>query len=546
MKKIIPISLLVIACLVSSSTVIARSTINVPMTDPVYRDLDRILGAGLVKDYIYGQRPFSREEVVRMLTEAQENLKIKKENLFVHNSTMDFLLDLEEITNRRLRQYQNPGNSQSNNNLYLRTLDNIILDLNLLDSPPRKIPTNNGAGFFINATVNPLVRYQEGRHYVDGETFALETQHWAQLSPYFSLFVHPRFALKIPNGRSSNGEVIIQKLYGKVALRNLEIQFGRDSLIWGQSPPGTLLFSSNARPLDMIKLTNSELFKFPWIFKHLGNFKGTFFFANLGPEHIYKNDFLAGFKISLQPHPLIELGLSSISNFGGQGAPDISFGTGVRDFFGWVPFGGISTTDDPISNRIAGVEVKFRIPPLSNLQLYLEMCLDDKTEVQVKQTFVDDAAYLAGIYLPKIFANSLDLRLEVRGAWVIFYRHNTFPDGYTLNNLLIGDPLGPDAWSIEVTSNLLLSPKTLLTFSFVEEVRDSDTYNRGSDGVSTVANHLPQERRTRLMSLWQHEWNDNWRSGIRFGYEKTTQFEFVPGNNINNFLGQLLLSYQFD
>lgn len=543
MKKIIPISLLVIACLVLSSTVIARSTINVPMTDPVYRDLDRILGAGLVKDYIYGQRPYSREEIIRLLTEAQKTVQIKKNESISFDSSIDFFLNLEEVINKRLKEYRSLDEKKKNKSFYFVPLSNASLDLALLDSPARSIPPNNGVGA-INAVINPLVQYQGGHHYVEGGTLGLETQHWAQLSSYFSAFAHPRFALLAPTTGSTNGEVIVQELYGKAGIGNFEVEVGRDSLVWGQSPEGDFLLSTNARPLDMIKISNPHPFKFPWIFKHLGNFKGTFFLANLGPERSFKNDFLAGIHLSLQPHPLIELGLSSVFNAGGQGAPTFSFVDGVRDFFGFIPFGGINETDKSISNRISGVEGRFMIPPLADMSLYLEMLIDDKSDNSFKSLFIDGNAYLAGIYLPRLSrSGTFDLRLETKWLSPIFYRHGTFTDGNTMNGLLFGNPLGPDAWSVEAITNVTFSPKLNLTFDFSAEFRESNTYVRTD--INTVVSDGPKEKRYRSILGWQQEWNRHWESSLKVGYERANTFNFEPGRNLDNFLGQILLTYHF-
>jgi hypothetical protein len=44
---------------------------TVPLDDPVYQDLDRILGIGLVDHPIVGQRPFTRAEIARLVAQAR-------------------------------------------------------------------------------------------------------------------------------------------------------------------------------------------------------------------------------------------------------------------------------------------------------------------------------------------------------------------------------------------------------------------------------------------------------------------------------------------
>ncbi len=541
MKKIILIALSLTYLIGLSPPLLARSSINIPVSDPIYRDLDRLMGAGLIKSYLYGQRPYTQEEIVRMLHEAQEQLEKEKNSSITLDASIDFFLDLEDVINHRLQQYDS---SDQKKDFVIAPLESLTFETTLLDSPIRQVPPSNGVGS-INAFINPLVNYQNGRHYVDGSVVALETRHWAQLTPYFSLFAHPRFATLIPNTGPAKAEAIAQELYGKFGIGNFELQVGRDQIVWGQSPQGTFLFSTNARPLDMIKITNPHPFRFPWIFQHLGNFKGTFFLANLGPERFHKNDFLTGLKLSLQPHPLLELGLSTFFDTGGQGSPNISLKDGIHEFFGFIPFAGISDADLPgLANRISGIEGSLRIPPLRNLQLYLEMYIDDKSDTSFKAMFVDGNAYLAGFYLPRVFNNGLlDLRFEVKRTPAIFYRHSDFPDGHTLNGLLLGDPLGPDARGFEVTSNIFISPKTTVTFNMDVEFRDSNIDTRLAE--TQIITDLPRERRFRSIAAWQREWNDHWDSSLKLGYERASTFNFEPGRNLNNFLGQFLLTYHF-
>ena len=47
---------------------------NVDISHPVYRYIDKLSGLNLVSDIIYGQRPYSREEIARIYLEAKKNM----------------------------------------------------------------------------------------------------------------------------------------------------------------------------------------------------------------------------------------------------------------------------------------------------------------------------------------------------------------------------------------------------------------------------------------------------------------------------------------
>jgi len=46
---------------------------------------------------------------------------------------------------------------------------------------------------------------------------------------------------------------------------NLELEVGRDSLWWGPGYNGALLMTNNARPFDLVKLSNAYPYRIPWI-----------------------------------------------------------------------------------------------------------------------------------------------------------------------------------------------------------------------------------------------------------------------------------------
>lgn len=50
----------------------AQATPYVPTLDPAYRDLDALVSAGLVRDVMAGERPYSRSGFARFVAEAEE------------------------------------------------------------------------------------------------------------------------------------------------------------------------------------------------------------------------------------------------------------------------------------------------------------------------------------------------------------------------------------------------------------------------------------------------------------------------------------------
>src|SRR5918996_3863358 len=51
----------------------AYSSVTVPIEEPVYRRIDKLVAFGLIKTQMIGQRPYVRAEIARLIAEAMEN-----------------------------------------------------------------------------------------------------------------------------------------------------------------------------------------------------------------------------------------------------------------------------------------------------------------------------------------------------------------------------------------------------------------------------------------------------------------------------------------
>src|SRR3954463_3951549 len=61
-----------IVALAPAGVLRAQATVTVPVQDPVYRDLDRLFGSGLIKTMVVGMRPYSRREIARIIADASK------------------------------------------------------------------------------------------------------------------------------------------------------------------------------------------------------------------------------------------------------------------------------------------------------------------------------------------------------------------------------------------------------------------------------------------------------------------------------------------
>ena len=539
-----------------------QASVNVNLLDTVYRDIDKLVGQGLVDKIIMGQRPFSRREIARITGEAIRNLpRLEKrlENSEISEKKKERIRKrleyIEPILLRLKKRFQEemiqlgylPGRSKWYS---VHLLDQTDFDTSVDNSLPRGIPPT-GLGT-TDAIINPLLQYRQGRHIVDGSNLSLETSSWLRASDHFALLVRPRFQLGLGrDGQPDLNDAYVQELYGKIFFKNFEIEVGRDNVFYGQGYDAGLLLSKNPRGLDMIKISNDIPGFLPWVFKYMGAQKLSFFYADLGPEQNFPNAYLVGWKWSLQPFSFWEIGFSNILQSGGDGSPSASFGKRVADVFPIVDFAIVTDEDFQISNKLAGVDMRFRIPPARNLELYVEAIIDDYDARRLKSIFWQDAGYVFGFYLPRLMdSGALDLRMEFHHTGIRFYRHAQFTSGWTLNKFILGDQLGPDGNAIYTWLNWDINSQNLITFSGAYERRSNDNYIsiEDDDGFEFVkVSDLPKENRIRTVASWQHR-----VVGLpilffaQLGYERVINFDFLEGNNRNNFLGRIHFQIFFD
>ncbi len=541
---IVFLSLILITALPSSLSASAYSTSNVPVDDSVYRDLDKLIAFGLIKDAIYGQRPWSRKEIARMILEAEKNSE-DRGLLTPDDREISKVIAIDDLL-RRLKSDYREELSDSPKTLRIYPLESVRFDYTFLDSPSRAVPQQNGLGE-IEARINPLVAYREGRHYVDGNTLGLETAHVAQLTKYASLYVRPRLEVLVPNTGSNKINAAFQQLYGKFAYKNFEIQAGRDSLVWGQGEFGGLLFSNNARPLDMIKLGNSSPFFLPWIFRHLGLNAIQVFFADLGPERILPRAILSGFKWTLKPFSFLEMGLNHAITMGGRGADDPSVAEAIGEFTGVFSAFTKNKQQTADTNRLFSLDARLTLPFVRNAVVYGEIGFEDMNK-ELKVLFEDNAAYAFGLYFPTLTnEGDLDLRFEYQHIPGGVYRHGRYLSGHVLNGRILGSELGPDGDSIAAKINYDINPSSRWTTLLSYERRDSDHFGAllsGSELIDIIqTQNNPAEHRFRGRTNLSWRCTKKIRVEMGAGYEHVWNAGFVRSNRGNNVTAMLGVNF---
>ena len=437
----------------------AVSSVNVPLDSWVYPALDKLESHRLIDSAVSGTKPYSRLEVARLIKEAmnkwEEFLAQGRGSGFAEKELIPSLLDrLKNAFKPELIEWGALEGSPASS--FLKPVDEIILKYQYQSDNPIVRPQ---IGSPATHAIYPIYN-NDGIVYEKRHNASVELTGEGRLWNHLSLYYQPIFTMFDGKGT----KVELEKGYLKAEGFNLELEAGRDSLWWGPGNHGALLMTNNARPFDMIKLSNPQ----PFLIPLLGPLKVNLFVSRLDYEQPYiENPTLYGLRLNFKPLPILEFGLSQIAIFGGQGRNDL----GVGDYFK-ILYGNKNRENTNLdSNQQLALDFSLRWPDLNrllplarSLKIYGEWGAEDTGKPP------DRRAFLLGLTLNDLFLTGrADLRLEytntaphaIPSAW---YTHPFYPPIY--HERIFGHHVGSDGEDIFARLTGYLSPKLTLGLDF--------------------------------------------------------------------------------
>jgi hypothetical protein len=488
----------------------------VPMDSWVYSAFDRLAAMGYVKSGMFGMRPWTRLECARLLNEAEngsieDSSSSEAAKIYVQLSK-EFAGELREMGEGKNRSVQ---------------VESIYARVTGISGQPL------ADGYHFGATIiNDYGRpYQEGFNSADG--FSAWSTEGHLVAYVRAEYQHAPSAPALPESArqfisSSNGLPSLappttfqtvnrfQLLDSYVGLNfsNWQITFGPQTLWWGPSLGGPLMFSDNATPVNMLRINRVSPFKLPSFLGWLGPWRMETFLGQLtGHDFVFQTDtglvgqfgqplsrqpFLDGSRFSFKPLPDFELGFSFTVVFAGGPTPLTS-----HTFFHSYSPGNTAPggTGDP-GDRRSGLDFTFRIPGVkTGLNFYTEAFVEDEFS---PIAYWRNAAIWSGLYLAQIpKLNKLDLRVEAgytdlpgnlqtgapdsHYAPAIFYSNGRYPSGsYTNGGDLLGNWMGRQSQGVQAWSNYRFSPRSFIQASFRHQ-KVGQQYMPGGGSLTDVS-----------------------------------------------------------
>jgi membrane-associated phospholipid phosphatase len=454
---------------------------NVPMDSWVYPALERLAAMGLIPGQSVAIRPWTRQECLRQLKEAEDLADLQ--NTFSPGLLAEahrLMTDLHNELDTEPNYYE----SLSLDSVYARY--GTIAGPALTDSfhfgqtwwndfgRPLGRGSSAIAGYALRAHYGRLFFYdrQEAQHDPGnpGESPAINQliNTLDQIQPDSDPLIQP-----IPASAAFDRQRPIE-LYAGVAFEGNALSIGKQELYWGPTTMGPLAFSSNAEPTYNLRFDSTRPHPFPFL-PSLGTYRFDIVLGKLSGHSYPARPWYNGQKADLNFGDNLEISFTRWSIFWGVGHP-ITFHSFKANVFSFDSTGGgvgggggsagYGDRDDP-GDRKSNFDFSYRLPFLSRIvTLYADAYSDDDpSPIDAPRR----AVWNPGIYFARLpWLPHMDLRVEAVSSEGLardfggqhFFINNQYLDGNTNKGFMLGNAIGRDSRAIEGRSGYWFSART--------------------------------------------------------------------------------------
>jgi hypothetical protein len=513
----------------------------VPLDSWVYPAMDRLTALGFVHTGFADMRPWTRMECARQIKEASDriaedesqpgeaarlNQALQKEfarevTLLGGGENAEF-----RVESAYTRSTEIVGKPLTDGDHFGQTIVNDF-------GRPEEQGFNDVSGLSGWAEYGPLAVYARGelQHSPSAPALPLTARDAISQADFSRSGVPTPFPVPPDSPTSAFNQGRFLDTYVALNLSDWQLSYGNQSLWWGPSQGGPMMFSDNAAPIRMFRVNRVTPFTLPSFLGLLGPMRLEAFIGQYsGYEFVYAPSGLVGqYGQSLNPQPIVhgerisfkptsnlEIGLSRTTDYGGPGYP-LTLHSFLRSVF--------STGNNFAGNpnkpgaRRSGMDFSYRIPGLRDgMTLYAEG-LAEHDEI-TPLLGPDVAAWLAGIYIPRLpKIPKLDFRVEggytdppSSGgdvAFGAFYWDGAWITGFQNAGHLMGSWMGRQGQGAQAWTTYWFSARNKLQFGFRHQKVSHELIPNGGTlaDASVRAEFWPRSSFSLSASVQYEMWN---------------------------------------
>jgi membrane-associated phospholipid phosphatase len=462
----------------------------VPLDSWIYPVFERLAALGLIDSDFAGMRPWTRRECARLLAEAEDQTA---GNDPASSQAQQLLAALEQEFSFETESAGGGNNRRLlAESVYTRftgisgqpLTDGYHFGQTILNDYGRPFAegVNNVTGFSGWASEGRLVVYVRGEYQQAPSSPALSSQA--------RQFIAGADGAQLPVAPNAPIPAVdhFQSLDAYLAMNveNWQLSFGKQSLWWGPSEGGPMLFSDNAVPITVFRINRVSPFKLPSVLGWMGPTRVEIFVGQLARHDFMlvnntnlvgqfgrplgRQPFIHGEKLSFKPTPNFEFSVSETTVFAGGPIP-LNGHNLIKSYTGFiVP---TSSNEADITDARSGIDFTYRVPGLRNwLTFYGDAFTEDEYS---PLAYPRKSAFQGGIYMPRIPGISkLDLRVEGGSTSPVdfpecngcFYENGLFLNSYTNRGNLMGTWVGRASQGEQVWSTYWLTSRNKIQLNF--------------------------------------------------------------------------------
>src|SRR5271166_1179941 len=471
----------------------------VPLDSWVYPAMDRLTALGYIHSGFADMRPWTRMECARQIKEAAD--RIADDEVQTSEAAPLYAALQKEFSREVILLDGGENAALQVESAYTRTTE--IVGKPLTDGDhfgqtivndygrPEEQGFNDASGLSGWAEYGPLAGYVRGelQHSPSAPALPLTARDaisQADFSRNGSL--SPPFPAPPDTPTAAFNQGRFLDTYVALNLSDWQLSYGNQSLWWGPSQGGPMMFSDNAAPIRMFRVNRVTPFTLPSFLGFIGPMRLEAFIGQYsGYEFVDAPTGLVGqYGQSLNPQPIVhgerisfkptsnlEIGLSRTTDYGGPGYP-LTLHTFLRSVFSTSNTTG-GAPNKPGSRR-SGLDFSYRIPGIRNGMTFYAEGMAEHDEI-TPLFGPDVAAWLAGFYIPRLpRIPKLDFRVEggytdppSSGgdvAFGAFYWDGTWITGYQNARHLMGSWMGRQGQGAQAWTTYWFTPRNKLQFGF--------------------------------------------------------------------------------
>lgn len=452
-KKILLLSVIASSITMGGASAADALSVNVPLTSPLYRYIEKFDGLGYLQSMPTGTKPYTRMQMAKWLIEIQAQEK--------NQPIPSYLLGAKAEMERELApELQVLAGEQADQSVSLKEVRLELADYSGDELRYRM----NGSG--PRAEYQPLNSNNNGYRYGQNGNMITSVLLTGKIANDLVVAVEPRFSYDA----DQQGKASLISGYVKTRINGTAVQIGRDPVFWGYGATGSLILGNNMEPLTSIRFSNIEPYRSNGFFRFLGDMNVTALYSELEDNRtsINANEVnspsFVGIRSDFSPRQNFTFGLSFTSMLGGKGK-----GLSGGDYLDWL-FGRNDEASQDKWNNIAGFDFKWRVPRWNGVQVYGELYGEDQANYMPSKV-----AERVGVYVPRLNSNGeWDMTVEYAQTGNAWYGHQLYTNGYVYKGSIMGDSLGHNSSQVYVKIGHYLNKSSQVSFNAQRTVMDRD------------------------------------------------------------------------